>query len=125
MEFTPTPIPGAFVIEPKRIADERGFFARLWCERERADYGLDTRVRQANIGVSYRRGTLCGLNFQRARHAEAKLIRGPRDAIFDVIIDLRPETRTHGEWFGIALRRDNQRRRTCRRVAPRATAKIA
>ncbi len=109
MEFTPTPIPGAFVIEPKRIADERGFFARLWCERELADYGLDTTVRQTNIGVSHRRGTLRGLHFQRARHAEAKLIRCPRGAIFDVIVDLRPDTRTHGQWFGVELTQDNCR----------------
>lgn len=109
MEFTPTPIPGAFLIEPKRIADERGFFARLWCERELSEHGLDAAMRQTNIGVSHRRGTLRGLHFQRAPHAEVKLIRCPRGAIFDVIVDLRPDQATHGQWFGVELTQDNYR----------------
>lgn len=109
MEFTPIRIPGACVIEPKRIADERGFFARLWCERELAEHGLDPTVRQTNIGVSRYRGTLRGLHFQRAPHAEAKLIRCPRGAILDVMVDLRPESPTYREWYATELTQDNHR----------------
>lgn len=109
MEFMATPIPGAFVIEPQRIEDERGFFARLWCERELAEHGLDTTVRQTNIGVSRVGGTLRGLHYQRAPHAETKLIRCPRGSVFDVIVDLRPDSSAHGRWFGIELNQDNHR----------------
>lgn len=109
MEFIDTPINGAYVIEPERIGDERGFFARLWCERELVDRGLDTTVRQTNIGVSTRRGTLRGLHYQRAPHAEVKLIRCPRGAIFDVIVDLRPESPSFGRWHGVELDQGNSR----------------
>lgn len=109
MEFHDTPIPGAFVIEPRRIADERGFFARLWCERELAAQGLDPTVRQTNIGVSRSRGTLRGLHFQRPPHAEAKLIRCPRGAIFDVIVDLRPDSPMFRHWHGVELDQGNSR----------------
>lgn len=109
MEFTSTPIQGAYVIEPRRIGDERGFFARLWCERELADRGLETTVRQTNIGTSRIRGTLRGLHYQRQPHSEVKLIRCPRGAIFDVIVDLRPESPSYRQWYGVELDQGNCR----------------
>jgi len=109
MEFTETPIAGAFLIEPNRIADERGFFARLWCQRELAQRGLNTTINQVNIGVSHHRGTLRGLHFQREPYSEVKLIRCPRGAIFDAIVDLRTESPTFGAWHGAELNEQNQR----------------
>lgn len=109
MHFNATPIHGAFVIEPQRIGDERGFFARLWCERELADHGLETTVRQTNIGSSTRRATLRGLHYQRDPHAEVKLIRCPRGAVYDVIVDLRPESPSYRQWYGVELDAGNCR----------------
>lgn len=107
MRFHETPIEGAWVLEPQRITDARGFFARLWCETELARQGLSTAIRQTNIGVSTRKGTLRGLHFQRAPHAEVKLIRCPRGAIFDVIVDLRPQSPTFMRWHGVELTQEN------------------
>jgi dTDP-4-dehydrorhamnose 3,5-epimerase len=109
MHFTTLRIPGACLIEPDRITDERGFFARLWCERELAEHGLDPTLRQTNVGVSHRRGTLRGLHLQSPPHAEAKLVRCPRGAIHDVIVDLRPDSPTWREWQAVELNQDNQR----------------
>ena len=109
MEFLTTTIPGAYVIEPQRIADERGFFARLWCERELAQHGLVTDIRQTNVGSSRRRATLRGLHYQRDPHAEVKLIRCTRGAVFDVIVDLRPDSAAFGRWHGVELSQDNHR----------------
>ena len=103
MHFSETPIPGALVIEPERRVDERGFFARVWCDQEFAKHGLDTTMRQTNMGVSRHAGTLRGLHFQHAPHAENKLIRCPRGAVYDVIVDLRAESRTFGRWYGVEL----------------------
>ena len=88
--FEPTPLPGAFLITPERLHDERGFFARTFCRRDFEAHGLNPAVAQCNISVSARRGTLRGMHYQRPPHAEAKLIRCTAGAIYDVIIDLRP-----------------------------------
>lgn len=108
MLFRETPIAGAYVIEPERIRDHRGFFARLWCADELSKHGLCPTIRQTNIGVSTRKGTLRGLHFQRAPHAEVKIIRCPRGAIFDVVVDLRPDSHTFRRWHGVELTQDNQ-----------------
>lgn len=105
--FHDTPIAGAYVLEPQRIRDERGFFARLWCAQELASRGLSSAIRQTNIGVSARKGTLRGLHFQREPHAEVKIIRCPRGAIFDVIVDLRPQSPTFRRWHGLELSGEN------------------
>jgi dTDP-4-dehydrorhamnose 3,5-epimerase len=107
VKFTPAPIEGAFLIDVERIGDERGFFGRLWCEREFDEQGLVARIAQSNIGVSSRRGTLRGLHFQRPPHEEVKIIRCPRGSVFDVIVDLRPESPTYRRWFGTELNQDN------------------
>lgn len=107
MQFTPAPIHGAYVIDVKRIGDDRGFFGRLWCQEEYEDHGLVARIVQSNIGVSTSAGTLRGLHFQRPPHQEVKIVRCSRGAIFDVIVDLRPESPTYRQWFGVELNQEN------------------
>jgi dTDP-4-dehydrorhamnose 3,5-epimerase len=107
MKFTAAPITGAYVIDVQRIGDERGFFGRLWCHREFENMGLVATIVQSNIGVSKTAGTLRGLHFQRPPHQEVKIIRCPRGAIFDVIVDLRPESPTFKRWFGVVLSQEN------------------
>lgn len=90
MNFLPLPVDGAFLIEPERIEDERGFFARTFCHDDFAARGLETAIAQCSISFNHRRGTLRGLHFQAAPHEEAKLVRCTRGTIFDVLVDLRP-----------------------------------
>ena len=103
--FKETKLPGAFLVELEPHADERGFNARGWCRRELADAGIETDMVQANVLLNPHAGTLRGLHFQRPPHAEAKLVRVTHGAIFDVIVDLRAESPTYGEWAGFELRR--------------------
>jgi dTDP-4-dehydrorhamnose 3,5-epimerase len=103
MIFEPTLLPGAFVITPERLRDERGFFARTFCRRDFETHGLNPDVAQCNISVSARLGTLRGMHYQRPPHAEAKLIRCTAGAIYDVIIDLRPSSPAFRRHFGIRL----------------------
>jgi dTDP-4-dehydrorhamnose 3,5-epimerase len=104
MRFTETKVAGAFLIEPEPIADERGFFARTWCREEFADHGLNPELAQANISFNHRKGTLRGLHYQEAPHAEAKLVRSVRGAIWDLALDLRPDSPSYLAWFGAELR---------------------
>ena len=108
MRFVETKVAGAFLIEPEPIADERGFFARTWCTEEFADHGLNPGLSQANISYNHHKGTLRGLHYQQAPHTEAKLVRCTRGAIFDVAVDLRPESPTYRGWFGAELSADNR-----------------
>jgi dTDP-4-dehydrorhamnose 3,5-epimerase len=107
MEFIETSLKGACVVRLKKIEDERGYFARAWCREEFLQHGLNPEMVQLNVGFSHRRGTLRGLHYQLAPHAEAKFIRCTRGAIYDVIIDLRKESPTLGQWHGIELKPDN------------------
>lgn len=109
MLFEATELPGAFVVDLEPIEDERGFFARSWCASEFAQNGLDAVFVQENVGFSSRRGTLRGLHFQHAPHAEAKLVRCTRGAVWDVALDLRPESSATGRWVGVELSADNRR----------------
>ena len=109
MRFTPTPIPGAVLIDLEPHADERGFFARSLCVDEFREHGLDGRMVQQSLSWNPRRGTLRGLHFQAEPHAEDKLVRVTRGAIFDVIVDLRADSATRGHWFGVELSADNRR----------------
>lgn len=109
MIFTKTALPGAYVIELDKRQDQRGFFARAWCQKEFAAHGLNPGIVQANLAFSPRRGTLRGLHYQLAPHAEAKLVRCTRGAIYDVIVDLRPDSPTHRRWIGVELTADNRR----------------
>lgn len=109
MIFTETGIPGAVIIDLDRRADDRGFFARAWCEDEFAAHGLHPRFVQANLAYSERSGTLRGLHYQHAPHEEAKLIRCIRGAVYDVIADLRPRSPTFKEWVAVELTAENRR----------------
>ena len=97
MRFTETSIVGAKVIHPSPHQDERGRFLRAWCAREFAEHGLDFLPVQANLGLSSTRGTVRGMHFQEAPAIEAKLVRCTRGAIFDVVLDLRPESPSYGQ----------------------------
>ena len=109
MLFSDTEIDGAFLIEPERRADERGYFARVFCEKELAERGLVANISQANTGFSPRAGTLRGLHFQLAPHAEVKIARCLRGAVFDVALDLRPDSPTYRRWSGQLLSAENGR----------------
>ncbi len=103
LRFTPTDIPGAVVIDPILRKDARGHFARSWCLREFAENGIEFIPVQANTGSNVRKGTLRGMHFQVAPALEAKLIFCTQGAIFDVVLDLRPESKTYRKWFGVEL----------------------
>ena len=107
MKFTPTPVDGAYVLDVNRIGDERGYFGRLWCENEMREQGLVAHIRQSNIGFSPQAGTLRGLHYQRAPHEEVKIVRCTRGSVFDVVVDVRPQSPTFRRWFGIELNPDN------------------
>lgn len=103
MIFTATNISGAYLIslEPKR--DERGFFARAWCEEELRQHNLCTRVVQCNIGFSKQKGTIRGIHWQAAPHGEVKVVRCTRGGLFDVIVDVRPDSPTYGRHHATEL----------------------
>lgn len=109
MRFIPTSLAGAYVIEPEPISDERGFFARTWCHTEFADHGLNPNLVQCNISYNKKRGTLRGMHYQKAPHAEAKLVRCTQGALYDVIIDLRKGSDTFAQWFGVELTAQNRK----------------
>lgn len=108
MNFRETSLKGAFVVEPERFADERGFFAQSWSAREFAEHGLDPRAAECNISYNLKKGTLRGMHFQSAPYAQAKLVRCTRGSIYDVAIDLRPDSPTFRRWAGVELSADNR-----------------
>lgn len=103
MIFRPTELPGAYVIEPERHEDARGYFARTFCEAEFKVSGLDTRIVQCSISFNRRRGTLRGMHYQVPPFEEAKLVRCNRGAIYDVIIDLRRDSPAFKKHFAVEL----------------------
>jgi dTDP-4-dehydrorhamnose 3,5-epimerase len=103
VKFSPTGLPGAFLIEPECSRDGRGSFARLFCAREYEQHGLVPRLAQCSESRNSARGTLRGLHYQAAPHLEAKTVRCTAGAIFDVIVDLRRESATRWRWFGVEL----------------------
>lgn len=108
MSFTETSFKGAFIIEPEKFEDERGFFARSFSDREFAAYGIDTRLVECNISFNKKQYTIRGMHFQAAPHAQAKLVRCTKGAIYDVIIDLRPDSSTFKQWTGAELSAENR-----------------
>jgi len=108
MIFRETRLRGAFVLELERREDERGFFARAFCQNEFRAHGLKPLVAQGNIASNIRKGTLRGMHFQYPPAAESKLVRCTRGAIYDIIVDLRPESPTYLQHFGVELNEDNQ-----------------
>ena len=103
MRFAPLPLAGAFVIGQERRCDHRGWFARTFCRDEFAAHGLIGDFVQCSASFNARRGTLRGLHFQHAPHAETKLVRCIRGAVFDVLLDLRPHSATFGDWHAVEL----------------------
>jgi dTDP-4-dehydrorhamnose 3,5-epimerase len=109
MRFAETGLDGAKVIDPSPHEDDRGRFMRAWCAREFAEHGLHFVPVQANMGFSVQKGTIRGMHYQTAPAPEAKLVRCTRGAIFDVALDLRPNSPTYRKWFGIELTAENGR----------------
>jgi dTDP-4-dehydrorhamnose 3,5-epimerase len=109
MKFIETRLKGAFIIEPERLEDERGFFARTFCQKEFEAHGLNPRIVQCNISYNKHKGTLRGMHYQVAPMAEAKLVSCTRGAIYDVIIDLRPESPTYCQWLAEELNAENRK----------------
>jgi dTDP-4-dehydrorhamnose 3,5-epimerase len=107
--FIKTKLTDVFIIEPEKIEDERGFFARAWCEREFARYGRSPRWVQCNISFNKKKGTLRGLHYQAAPCEEAKLIRCTRGEIYDVIVDLRRDSETFMQWLAVELTAENHK----------------
>jgi dTDP-4-dehydrorhamnose 3,5-epimerase len=103
VKFEKTAVDGAYIIRPEPRADERGYFARIWCHDELAAQGLNTAVAQINIGSSPKSGTLRGMHYQLPPHAEVKITRCTRGAVFDVLIDLRRSSPTYRKWVGVNL----------------------
>ncbi|HEV2397936.1 MAG TPA: dTDP-4-dehydrorhamnose 3,5-epimerase [Candidatus Sulfotelmatobacter sp.] len=106
MIFRETRLPGVFEINLEPSNDSRGFFARSWCQKEFEDQALDIRVAQCNISFNIRSGTLRGMHYQAAPKAEAKLVRCTSGSIYDVVIDLRPESPTFKNWIAAVLTPD-------------------
>ncbi|MEX1294893.1 MAG: dTDP-4-dehydrorhamnose 3,5-epimerase [Candidatus Limnocylindrales bacterium] len=109
MIFTETELAGAYIIDLDRRSDDRGWFARMFCQDEFREYGLEPLVAQANISFNRVRGTLRGLHFQLPPAAESKYVRCTRGAVLDVIVDLRPESATYLRHTKVELSADNGR----------------
>ncbi|MCX6050514.1 MAG: dTDP-4-dehydrorhamnose 3,5-epimerase [Chloroflexi bacterium] len=108
MNFRETKLKDAYLIEPERIEDDRGFFARAWCQQEFAEHGLNSKLVQCNLSFNHKAGTLRGMHYQLPPFAETKLVRCTQGAIFDVIIDVRPTSATFLQWIGVELTQENR-----------------
>ena len=109
LSLTPAPVAGSFLIDAILRRDDRGYFGRAWCLREFADAGIDFVPLQANIGSSIQKATLRGMHYQVPPAPEAKLVRCTRGSLFDVLVDLRPESPTYLRWYGVELTAENCR----------------
>ena len=109
MIFIETKLKNAFIIEPERIEDHRGFFARAWCKNEFEAHGLNARLVQCNLSFNRYQSTIRGMHYQESPHEETKIVRCTRGAIFDVIIDLREESATYLKWVGVELTAENRK----------------
>jgi dTDP-4-dehydrorhamnose 3,5-epimerase len=109
MIFTETKLKGAFIIEPEKLEDDRGFFARSWCQREFEAHGLNPHLVQCSISFSEQKGTLRGMHYQVSPKEEAKLVRCTSGSIYDAIIDLRPESPTFKQYVGLVLTAHNHK----------------
>jgi dTDP-4-dehydrorhamnose 3,5-epimerase len=107
MKFTATPLRGVWVVEPDRFADERGWFARTFDQEEFREHGMNPDVVQCNASLNARRDTLRGMHYQAEPHGESKLVRCVRGAIFDVAVDLRRDSVSYCDWYGVELTAEN------------------
>lgn len=109
MIFTEGALPGTYIIDPEKKIDHRGYFARIFCQQEFAGHDLIQAVAQANLSFNEQRGTLRGMHYQAAPHQEVKVVRCTQGALYDVIVDVRPDSDTYGEWMGVELSAENGR----------------
>ena len=109
MIFAETKLKGAYIIELEELKDNRGFFARAWCQHEFEKHGLNAHFVQANVSSSKKKGTLRGLHYQISPYEEIKLMRCTKGAVYDVIIDLRPASSTYAQWIGVELTSENHK----------------
>jgi len=109
MRFLPTAVSGVVLLEQERSEDERGYFARTWCSAELSGQGLEAELVQCSVSFNHRRGTLRGLHYQAPPHAEVKVVRCSRGKIFDVALDLRPDSPGFGQHLGVELSAENGR----------------
>ena len=109
MKFIETPLAGAYVVELESFHDDRGYFARGWCQKEFEAAGLIAEIRQANISSNKLAGTMRGMHYQVPPHSETKLVRCVRGSLYDVIIDIREGSETFAKWFGIELTAKNNK----------------
>lgn len=109
MNFTETKIGGVFILDPKRFEDERGFVAPAFSSREFEARGMAAQFVETNISYSLKRGTIRGMHFQAAPHGQAKLVRCTRGRVYDVAVDIRPDSPTRGQWVGVELTAENRR----------------
>jgi dTDP-4-dehydrorhamnose 3,5-epimerase len=108
MVFHETKLLGVYLIGLERKSDERGFFARTWCQKEFERRGLNSKLVQCSVSFNARRGTLRGLHYQDAPYGETKVVRCTRGSIYDVVVDLRPQSPTFKEWIGVELNDENR-----------------
>jgi dTDP-4-dehydrorhamnose 3,5-epimerase len=109
VRFTETKLPGVYLIDVEPIGDERGFFARTWARDEFAARGISVEIAQCNLSGNARAGTLRGMHYQAPPHAEVKLVRCTRGALYDVALDLRPDSPTYKKWVAAELTAENRR----------------
>lgn len=109
MRFTPLSVAGSYLVEPEPVEDARGFFARTFCSDEFAHHGLNPALVQCSVSYNRRAGTLRGMHYQQPPHAEAKLVRCTAGAIYDVVLDLRPDSPSYLRWDARELGADNRR----------------
>lgn len=107
MKFSQTKLSGAYVVELEKREDSRGFFARTFCANEMTEHGLESKIVQTNMSRTMKKGTVRGMHFQTTPHQETKLVRCTRGSIYDVIIDIRPDSPTYKQWFGVELSAQN------------------
>lgn len=108
MRFIPTNLKDAYILEPEKLEDERGFFARSWCKQGFSERGLDANLEQCSISFNKKKGTLRGMHFQLPPFAETKLVRCTQGTIYDVAIDLRQDSATFLQWVGVELTAENR-----------------
>jgi dTDP-4-dehydrorhamnose 3,5-epimerase len=109
MFFNETRLKGAYIIELEKIVDDRGFFSRVWCQKEFQTHGLNPNIAQCNLTFSVNKGTLRGLHYQIAPHSEVKIVSCIRGKIYDVIVDLRPKSPSYLQWMSFELSSDNRK----------------
>lgn len=109
MIFKETRLQGAFIIEPEMLTDERGAFARVFCAREFEDHGLSPNISQSSISLNIKKHTLRGMHYQKEPHSEDKLVRCSRGGIYDVIVDLRPNSSTYMAWTSVEISMENKK----------------